>query len=229
MIIKRTNVVEQVIDYLKTNISHGVWKPGEKITSELELVSQLQVSRASVHNAIQQLIAIGVLESYQGKGTFVKSVPLDEIDNRLRSITENSTMRKLIEFRMIVEVEGCKRAARLVSENTIGEMEACLEGMKKTRKEHKKFVNFDIQYHRALLQATRNEIIVKSMDIIREEMQRQSLIYMTPESIEAAIHYHEEIIDCLKSRDWDGAADAMLAHLQSTEEGVEASSHASPT
>jgi GntR family transcriptional repressor for pyruvate dehydrogenase complex len=226
MIIHRTSVVEQVIDYLKSRISRGVWKPGEKITSELELVSQLQVSRASVHNAIQQLIAIGVLESFQGKGTFVKSVPLDEIDNRLRSITENSTMKKLIEFRLIIEVEGCKRAAKQLSENTISEMETCLEGMKDNRAHHKKFVNFDIQYHRALLQATRNEIIVKSMDIIREEMQRQSLIYMTPGSIENAIHYHEEIIDCLKKHDWEGASKTMLAHLQSTEEGAEASTHA---
>jgi len=220
MIIKRTNVVEQVIEYLKSNISNGTWKPGDKITSELELVSILQVSRASVHNAIQQLIAIGVLESFQGKGTFVKSIPLDEIQNRLTSITENSTMHKLIEFRTIVEVESCRLIANSVTKNTIKEMENCLEGMKTNRNEPKKFVNYDTQFHRALLQATRNEIIVTSIDIIREKMQRQSLTYMTTNSIENALYYHEQILDHLRNHDGDSAANVMLSHLQTTEESV---------
>ena len=220
MIIKRTNVVEQVIEYLKSNISNGTWKPGDKITSELELVSILQVSRASVHNAIQQLIAIGVLESFQGKGTFVKSIPLDEIQNRLTSITENSTMHKLIEFRTIVEVESCRLIANSVTKNTIKEMENCLEGMKTNRNEPKKFVNYDTQFHRALLQATRNEIIVTSIDIIREKMQRQSLTYMTTNSIENALYYHEQILAHLRNHDGDSAANVMLSHLQTTEESV---------
>ena len=66
--VERVNVTEQVIEYLKTNIQRGVWKPGEKIASENELTNILSVSRASVRHAIQQLIAVGVLESYQGKG-----------------------------------------------------------------------------------------------------------------------------------------------------------------
>ena len=220
MIIKRTNVVEQVIEYLKSKISDGTWQPGDKITSELELVSILQVSRASVHNAIQQLIAIGVLESFQGKGTFVKPIPLDEIKNRLISITENSTMHKLIEFRTIVEVESCRLIANHVSKNTLNEMENCLEGMKDNQKEPKKFVNFDTQFHRALLQATRNEIIVTSMDIIREEIQRQSLTYMTKKSIENALYYHEQILNHLRNHDGDSAANVMLSHLKTTEESV---------
>ena len=223
MKIERTNVTERVLEYLKSNITNGVWKSGDKISSELELVSLLQVSRVSIHNAIQQLIAVGVLESYQGKGTFVRSIPIDEIQNRLRSISENSTMSKLIEFRTIVEVECCRRIASQVSESTIDEMAACLEGMKKSRQESKKFVKYDIQFHRALLLATRNEVIVKSIDVIREEIQRQSLIHMTKESIEKALAYHEQIVNCLRARDGEGAAKALLAHLETTEQGTQVS------
>jgi GntR family transcriptional repressor for pyruvate dehydrogenase complex len=220
MKIERTNVVGQILDYIKSNITQGIWKPGDRISSELELVSELQVSRASIHNAIQQLIAIGVLESFQGKGTFVKSMPTEEIQSRMRSITENRTMNKLIEFRMIVEVECCRRIASKISENTIEEMAACLEGMKNSRHESKKFVKYDIQFHRALLLATQNEVIVQSIDLIREEIQRQSLIYMTAESIEKAINYHEQIVNCLRIRDGEGAAKSMLAHLETTGQGL---------
>ena len=216
MKIEHTNVVDQILSYLKSNISTGVWKPGEKIDSELNLVEQLHVSRASVHNAIQQLIALGVLESFQGKGTYVKSIPAAEIQNRLESITKNGTMHKLIEFRLIIEVGVCRQIAAQISENTINEMAACLEGMKRNKQELKKFVKYDIQFHRALLQATRNEIIVQSIDIIRDEMQRQSLIHATIESEEEAIKYHERIVHCLRTGDSDGAVEAMYKHLQST-------------
>ena len=216
MKIEHTNVVDQILNYLKSNISTGVWKPGEKIDSELKLVEQLHVSRASIHNAIQQLIALGVLESFQGKGTFVKSIPTSEIQNRLEAITKNSTMHKLIEFRLIVEVGVCRQIATQISENTINEMASYLEGMKQYKHELKKFVKYDIRFHRALLQATQNEIIVQSIDIIRDEMQRQSLKHATIESIEEAIRYHERIVDCLRVGDSDGAAAAMFKHLQST-------------
>lgn len=69
------NVTEDVVDYLKQKIMDGTWKPGDKISSENELTACLSVSRASVRYAIQHLIAVGVLESFQGKGTFVKTSP----------------------------------------------------------------------------------------------------------------------------------------------------------
>ena len=216
MRIERTSVVDQILDYIKTNISSGVWNPGEKIESELNLVEQLNVSRASVHNAIQQLIALGVLESYQGKGTYVKSIPVSEIEARLGAITQSSTMRKLIEFRIILESEVCRQIAGHISENTINELYECVEGMRQNKSELKKFVKHDIRFHRILVQATRNEIICRSIDIICDEMQRQSLMLATSESEEDAIQYHKLIADHLKKRDGEGAAQAMTRHLQAT-------------
>ena len=95
--VERVNVTEQVIEYLKTNIQRGVWKPGEKIASENELTNILSVSRASVRHAIQQLIAVGVLESYQGKGTFVKSMPIDFINENFDHLYVNAEILQLME------------------------------------------------------------------------------------------------------------------------------------
>ena len=71
MKIIKTSVTQQIIEYIKENIQNGSWKVGEKIPSEPSLVEELGVSRASLRVAIQQYVALGVLRSEQGKGTFI--------------------------------------------------------------------------------------------------------------------------------------------------------------
>ena len=71
MVIIKSNITQQVVQFIKKNIDNGNWRIGEKIPSENKLAESLGVSRASVRMAIQQFIAIGVLESVHGKGTFV--------------------------------------------------------------------------------------------------------------------------------------------------------------
>jgi len=216
MKIDRTSVVDQILEYIKNNISTGVWSPGEKIEPELKMVQKLNVSRASIHNAIQQLVAIGILESFQGKGTFVKSIPVTEIQERLDSITKSSTMRKMIEFRIILESEVCRHIAGHLSENTIRELYACVANMKHNFDNPTKFAKHDFHFHRILMQETRNEVICRSIDIICSEIQRQNILLATDESKNAATRYHMEVVDHLSTGDGAGAAKAMIRHLQAT-------------
>ena len=90
--MSRKSVTEQVLEYLKEQIRVGRWTYGEKIDSENQLTYELQVSRASVRHAIQQLVALGVLESFQGKGTFVKTLPEDVMMSRLGNIYLNQDL-----------------------------------------------------------------------------------------------------------------------------------------
>ena len=216
MKIERTSIVEQILEYIKTNISTGVWNPGDKIESELKLVEKLNVSRASVHNAIQQLVALGVLESFQGKGTFVKSIPVSEIQDRLDSITKSSTMRKMTEFRIILESEVCRQIAGHISENAIKELNDCVDEMKQSMGKPRKFAKHDIRFHRILMQETRNEVICRSIDIICSEIQRQNILLATEASKKAATQYHEQIAGFLAAGDGEGAAKVMIVHLQAT-------------
>jgi GntR family transcriptional regulator len=48
------------------------WKPEEAIPSEAEIAETHQVSIGTVRKAIDSLVADGVLERFQGKGTFVR-------------------------------------------------------------------------------------------------------------------------------------------------------------
>ena len=88
-----------------------------------KLTKELEVSRASVRYAIQQLIAVGILESHQGKGTFVRAIPAKAIAGKLNTLyQENKDMEDILEFRQIIETESCKIAARNITPEILKSM-----------------------------------------------------------------------------------------------------------
>lgn len=67
---------EQVKQYITEHINRGEWSVGERLPSESELVETLGVSRMTVHRALRELMAEGLVTRAQGVGTFVaKPVP----------------------------------------------------------------------------------------------------------------------------------------------------------
>lgn len=82
---------EQVKTYLREGITAGLWQPGEKTPSESELMERFKASRMTVHRALRELSAEGVLRRVQGAGSFVQSPvprsPLLEIHDIAEDIT----------------------------------------------------------------------------------------------------------------------------------------------
>lgn len=82
---------EQVKNYLRDGIKAGTWKPGERIPSEFEIMEQFGASRMTVHRAVRELSAEGMLLRVQGAGSFVQAPaprsPLLEIHDIAEDIT----------------------------------------------------------------------------------------------------------------------------------------------
>lgn len=63
---------EQLAMQLREAILVGKYPAEKRIPTEQELAEQYQVSRITVRRAISELVAQGLVEKWQGKGTFVK-------------------------------------------------------------------------------------------------------------------------------------------------------------
>jgi DNA-binding FadR family transcriptional regulator len=66
---------EQIAERLAADIRSGLLAPGERLPSERELARALEVSRASVREALAALQLRGVVETRAGAGTFVTAEP----------------------------------------------------------------------------------------------------------------------------------------------------------
>ncbi len=69
---KPPKLYEQVKTYLLEGIAAGRWAEGGKIPSEFELMETLGASRMTVHRALREMSADGLLLRVQGVGTFVQ-------------------------------------------------------------------------------------------------------------------------------------------------------------
>lgn len=68
----RLPVYQKLRDEFTRNIAEREWVPGEAIPPEQELARRTQASIGTVRKAIEVLVAEGLLERFQGRGTFVR-------------------------------------------------------------------------------------------------------------------------------------------------------------
>jgi DNA-binding LacI/PurR family transcriptional regulator len=66
-----------VRDAVRSAIDSGTFQPGQQMPSTKELSDAMKVSLVTMHRALQELVASGVLRRSQGKGTFVHQRYLD--------------------------------------------------------------------------------------------------------------------------------------------------------
>ncbi len=213
MKIARVNVVEEVVKHLKSKLLSGEWKPGQQIDTEASLCKQLNVSNASVRSAIQHLVAMGVLESQQGRGTFVKSLSLIELQNSLSNTCGNGSIRKMVEFRIIVEGEICRNLAPKISEQTLQHLYDSIEHLKENVADPELTFHYDLEFHRCLYLATHNEYIIQSLNVICDDFQTSHVANHSEGTVLNTIKEHTLIADSLRAGDGEGARRSMIFHL----------------
>ena len=74
-------------------IKAGSWNPGDRISSEAELVKALGVSRMTVNRALRELTIEGLLTRVQGVGTFVAMAKPQAALFEIRNIAEEIAER----------------------------------------------------------------------------------------------------------------------------------------
>ncbi len=73
--LENPRIYRQIADQLKTLIDNKEFPPGSRLPAERELASQLQVSRASVREALIALEVIGLVDVRVGNGVIVRHPP----------------------------------------------------------------------------------------------------------------------------------------------------------
>lgn len=93
----------QIAEVLRQRIEDGVLQPGDAIPTEEELQRLFDVSRATVRQAVRQLVNEGLLRLERPRGTFVTRPKLEEV------------LPELISFSDEVRRQGLAPSARVLS------------------------------------------------------------------------------------------------------------------
>jgi len=219
-LIKPKRMSDQVFEQLKDLIFRGHLKPGERLMTERELAQHLGVSRPTVREAINKLVAVHLLDHRQGQGTFVNPPTISADKNPLAAVLngQDASLMDLLEVRLGLECNAVALAARRASEDDIREIEKNVEDMAAAIKEGNLGSDADISFHMAIAYASKNVVqihIMKSLyDLlfygIKESLQH---LYMEPINLDKILDQHINILNALRHHDPDEAYTAMKRHI----------------
>ena len=223
--VKHIKVSDEIVQQVKTLISQGRLKPGDRLPPERELVKEFGVSRPSLREALNSLVGMGFLE-VRGKRTFIKSVASESMQNPLSLLIKADTQKifDLIEVRKAVEAMGAFHAAQRASEEDVKQLEGIIEEMRKAFEEGQFWEKQDADFHLGIAQATHNTIQAHVMstiyDLLRESVAR---VFKDRSKVKKLLDQHYRIFSAIKSHSPDKARERTLDHLNYVESEVKAS------
>jgi GntR family transcriptional regulator len=102
--ITRIPLHQQIYEILRSKILQGIWASGVLFPTEMELMTEYQVSRATIRQVMERLVREGLVFRQQGRGTFVAEPTLEQGLSRIISFTEDMRRRGLVpETRILAE------------------------------------------------------------------------------------------------------------------------------
>lgn len=203
---------DAVAEYLSNGIATGLWKPGEKIPSETQLCTQLGASRVTVRSAIGRLSGLGLVQSWQGKGTYVCE-PAMSYEIPVLSI-RNADWMSIFEFRKIIECESAALAAIRATAADVRELGDCLVGMERGEN-LQEIAEYDMQFHKVIARISGNVLISQVFQMMHEAYQKMFMDNVSRIG-KAGIEDHRHILLAIQTRDMDAARRTMLKHLDDT-------------
>ncbi|MBA1275016.1 transcriptional regulator GlcC [Stutzerimonas azotifigens] len=173
---ERRQLADVVAERIERLIVDGVLKVGQALPSERRLCEKLGISRSALREGLRVLRGRGILETSQGRGSFVARLsggndasPLMHLFN-----SQPRTLYDLLEVRGLLEGESARLAALRGTEadfillrRRYEEMLAAHAGEATDPREH---ARLDHAFHLAVCEASHNPVLVHTLQSLTDLM-----------------------------------------------------------
>lgn len=223
--VARTSLSDEIVSQIIDLISRDVLKPGERLPSERELCKQFGVGRSSLREALRSLSVLGILDGRVGDGTFVSNNNEKYLEKALQwsLLLDQKKIQDLIETRLMLESQTAFFAAQRASSENIDEIERNLRGMESSIKQPEKYLEYDVQFHLTIAQATQNSILYSLLNMTRSYLQtwiKGSLDEPSAPKAEQrailSVREHQKILQPLRKGNAEDTQQAMTQHILSS-------------
>ena len=197
---------ELVADNIRQAILRGTFPPGMRLM-ELQLASDIGVSRTPVREAIRALELEGLVVMIPRRGAYVANISIKDIN-------------EVYEVRTALEVLAAGLAAERIDDAELDEMERTLITMSGLTPAHDidKLVATDTKFHDIIYKASRNGRLISIVNNLREQINSirgGSMVY--PGRMADMMEEHRAIVDAIAQRDSDVAQQAVRTHMENAE------------
>jgi len=218
--IRRRKLSDEVRKRLLDTINNGGLRPGDFLPSERELMSQFEVGRPAVREAMQALQSIGLIDVRHGERPRVAKPSLEHLFEQLALTMRHvltfdaEKLEQLKEARLILETQMVRIAAEKRSVAQLAVLGDIIRRQASAVDDAHLFMQIDGEFHQAIGAISGNQLITSVLRAIFEWMARFHVDSVRRDGGEKlALKEHEDIIDAIAKADPELAASAMTDHL----------------
>ena len=203
-------------------IRQGHFKIGDKLPPERVLAERLNVSRASVREALSALEIIGLVECRTGNGTYIRRHPAEIplLNSMFEELAEREeSPRDVLEARSVVEPVTAHFAAERATPEQLQRIQAALTAMGEAMAAGRSHVPHDIEFHLGVAAASGNAVLAQNVSLLVTVMHNKlwdhlnTQVHRTPGQVEQLLDEHKRIYEAIRAQDAKAAEEAMAAHL----------------
>jgi len=209
-----------VISHIEKDVLAGNLVPGERLPSEEQLCERFQASRTVIREAIQQLKGRGILRTTKGSGSYIAEPCLTTLGSAVAAYSAlalEADFLELMDFRILIETECARLAARNARPPILRDLEETLSEMTEACGDKDAFGELDIKFHLVIARASQNRMYaallaaLEARCIAYAQGNRGNDAWYTQ-----VLRTHQEILHAISDGAPDRAAAAMQSHLISS-------------
>ncbi len=202
-------------------ILRGELTAGQRLPPERELADLLGVSRPTLRESVRALIALNILESRHGHGTYVTSLDPELLSEPVDFILELHArgMSHLVEARQIIEPALARLATERITPEQLEKLEALLGSRVSADDadppDWAASAEIDLEFHRLLAEASGNRVLstfLNSIKALARATRAQSQQHFRNDPGVGARDLRE-ILTAVQAGDATAAEEAMRKHM----------------
>lgn len=194
---------ERIYLELRDLIRAGELKPGQRMI-EVDLAERFGVSRTPVRDALQHLIADGLISVGVRRGLVITELDAPQIV-------------ELYALREILEGFAARLAARHAAEMEIETLRQLI-AREASQADPANLATTNRQFHQAVHRAARNRFLTASLDGLRDSLVLLgSTTFSVPGRPATALEEHKQVVEAIARGDGEEAERVMRAHIRVAE------------
>ncbi len=200
-----TRLGDEVYNAIYSQLMSHAIPPGGRISVD-HLVRELGVSQTPIREALSRLEAQGLV------------VKTHLIGYSAASQMDKPRLEQLYELRLLLEPFAAARAAMAMTKASLDSLEGMARRMQSLKAAtpqaaYGQFAQRDSEFHELIASESGNDLVREALANLHTHVHLFRLFYHSQATTEANDE-HARIIEALRRRDPDAAADAMRAHIE---------------
>lgn len=219
--IRLRKAADEVVSVVVNAIRGGLYEPGDRLPRERDLSEQLEVSRATIREALRILERAGIVSVRRGNngGVFVRSRSIGP--SILEAIEGESwvNLRALLQARRVLETSCGVLAGKHASAEELEELEQLVALLAELQDDPVESIAVDLQWHLKVGYASHNPLLAKFVDeVLRLLGAASRQLPFGHIELAAAVDNQRDTLAAIKSGDPQRIEAAYDRHLGSVEE-----------